>query len=74
MKRADDLPKPLLVYLPDPDEAGFHPGEGDAAVHCTAVQIEEAELLGNQFGKCTFSGRGKAVHGYNDVWNAAHIT
>ena len=47
LQRADDLPEPFFVYFSVADDAGLHPGQGDATVHGAAVQIEEGEFLGD---------------------------
>ena len=50
------LLKGVFIYFSFRSHAILHGKEGYAAVHCAAVQIQEAEFLGNHLCECAFAG------------------
>ena len=51
------------------NETVFHCIQGHSPVHCTAVQIQEAESSGNQLCEGAFSRGRAAVHRYDNIRN-----
>ena len=56
------------------DHPVFHGEEGDAAVHRTAVQVQEIEFLRDHFGEGALAGGREAVNGDDDVGNVHNLS